>query len=246
MISVNTYDYSVYYGRYHDKSPDHNAREVASRAAWLAPLLPADKTARVVDVGCGYGHALLAVRKLGYQNISGLELSEQQAAQTRRNGLSVEVAKDTAHTLRARPQAYDCILLLDVLEHVPVSEQIDFLRACSLALKPEGRLILTVPNASAILSPRWRYNDYTHHSSFTEHSLHFVLRNAGFESVAVEKDRSPKRIPLRVWGRSWVPLFRKWLVRFLWRQVFLSEVPHEDVNAISFELNLRALARVPA
>ena len=243
---MNTYDYSIYYGRYHDHSPDHTTHEVASRAAWLAALLPADKTARVVDVGCGYGYAMLAVQKLGYQNISGLELSEQQAGQTRRNGLPVEVTEDTARTLRDQPQSCDCVLLLDVLEHVPVAEQIDFLRACSSALKPGGRLILTVPNASAILSPRWRYNDYTHHSSFTEHSLNFVLRNAGFESVVVEKDRSPRRIPLRVWRRSWIPLFRKWLVRFLWRQVFLSEMPHEDVSTVSFELNLRALARVAA
>ena len=243
---MNTYDYSIYYGRYHDNSPDHTRREVASSAAWLSALLPADKSARIVDVGCGFGYALLAMKKLGYENISGLELSEQQAGQTRRNGLLVEVTGDTVRTLRDHPQAYDCVLLLDVLEHVPVAEQIDFLRACSSSLKPGGRLLLTVPNASAILAPRWRYNDYTHHSSFTEHSLNFVLLNAGFESVVVEKDRSPKRIPLRIWRRSWLPLFRKWLVRFLWRQVFLSEMAHEDVNTISFELNLRALARVAA
>jgi SAM-dependent methyltransferase len=243
---MTAYDYSIYYGRYHDKAPEHTAREAASHSSWLGALLPSDKEARIVDVGCGYGYALLAMKKLGYHNISGLELSEQQADQTRRNGLLVEVTDDTTLTLLANPQSYDCILLLDVLEHVPVEAQIDFLRACASALKPGGRLILTVPNASAILSPRWRYNDYTHHSSFTEHSLHFVLLNAGFESVVVEKDRSPKCFPLRFWRRSWISLFRKWLVRFCWRQVFLCEVPHEDIDTISFELNLRALARVSA
>lgn len=243
---MNTYDYSIYYGRYHDGSTEHTAHEVASRVAWLAALLPPDKTARVVDVGCGYGYALLAVQRLGYQNISGLELSKEQAGQTRRNGLPVEVTEDTVRTLRDQPQAYDCVLLLDVLEHVPVAEQIDFLRACYFALKPGGSLILTVPNASSILSSRWRYNDYTHHSSFTEHSLNFVLLNAGFASVNIEKDRSPKQVPLRIWRGSWLRLFRRWLVRSLWRQVFLSEMPHEDVRNVSFDLNLRAIARVAA
>jgi 2-polyprenyl-3-methyl-5-hydroxy-6-metoxy-1,4-benzoquinol methylase len=241
---MTSYDYSIYYERYHDNSPQHADRAAASHASWLAALLPANKDARIMDVGCGYGYALLAVRTLGYANISGLELSEQQAEKARLNGLTIDVTGDTAQTLRERPGAYDCVLLLDVLEHVPVAEQIDFLRACASSLKPDGRLILTVPNASAVLSPRWRYNDYTHHSSFTEHSLYFVLKNAGFAFVEVEADRGAKRFPLRFWRRSWKGSLRQWLVRFFWRQVFLSEVPHEDIRTISFELNLRALARV--
>lgn len=241
---MTSYDYSIYYERYHDNSAQHAERAAASHAAWLGDLLPANKDARILDVGCGYGYALLATRKLGYHNISGLELSEQQAEKARLNDLIVEVTDNTARTLQEAPQSYDCVLLLDVLEHVPVEAQIDFLRACASSLRPGGRLILTVPNASSILSPRWRYNDYTHHSSFTEHSLHFVLRNAGFNSVEIEEDRSPKRFPLRFWRRSWIASFRRWLIRFCWRQIFLSEVPHENIDSISFELNLRALARV--
>ena len=245
-MNRTTYDYSLHYARFHVDSPQHTTQTAASLAWWLNAWLPDDKAARIIDVGCGHGYAMLAAKQLGYPNISGLELSEQQAQKARLNGLVVADTDDTVRSLHESPQSYECILLLDVLEHVPVPEQIDFLRACRTALKPGGRLILTVPNASATVAPRWRYIDYTHHSSFTEHSLNFVLLNAGFESVVLEKDRSPRRFPLRVWRRSWIALFRKWLVRFFWRQVFLAEVPHENIDTISFELNLRALARVPA
>ena len=58
---------------------------------------------------------------------------------------------DTAAWLRARPDRFAAILLLDVLEHVPRAAQFDLLAALHQALRPDGKLICSVPNANSTL-----------------------------------------------------------------------------------------------
>jgi SAM-dependent methyltransferase len=239
---MSSFDYSLYYGRYHDTSEAH-AQDVAH---WLAdiirPNLPAKRDIQVLDVGCGYGFALRAMRDLGFANLMGLEASPQQAARSIDAGFQVEVAGNSTDWLRQHPAQFGLVLLFDVLEHIPVVEQICFAEAIYRCLEPGGRLLLTVPNANALLASRWRYNDYTHYSSFTEYSLDFVLRNAGFTDIRINNSKGIGRFPRRIWRRSSWPALRKWLVRWCWLQVFQAEVPWEKVENISFELNLTALA----
>lgn len=196
------FDYSIYYRRFHDDSAASNERTAAWQAHFLAPLMPSSREARVLDIGCGFGHALMALQKLGFYNVMGVEASPEQAESASAKGFEVHVTSDTAGFLRDRIGSYDVGLLLDVLEHIPVAQQIDFLRACHDALAPGGRLILTVPNANSPLAARWRYNDYTHSSSFTEHSLFFVLRNARFDSVTIDAEKGIRRFPRCFWRRS--------------------------------------------
>ena len=239
---MNKYDYSVHYRRFHDESETH----AYIMADWLSCVIKSHlnlpKEARILDVGCGFGFALGALRKLGYENTLGLELSAEQADVARKAGHQVIVTEDSIGWLRSNPEQFDFVVLLDVLEHLPVVIQIDFLRALHTVLRPGGKVIITVPNANAILNARWRYIDYTHHSSFTEHSLFFVLRNAGFESIWIDSSKGLGRFSLRFWRRSFWPSVRRWIVRWCWLQVFKAEIPGQDVDDISFELNLTAVA----
>ena len=103
--------------------------------------------------------------------------------------------------------------------------------------------MLTVPNANSILASRWLYNDYTHYSSFTEHSLAFVLKNACFANIWLDNAKGVGPFPKwalrkrRHWG-----LLRKWLVRWCWLQVFKAEQGYEPIENICFELNITAVA----
>jgi SAM-dependent methyltransferase len=208
----------------------------------LRSVLPDDKTLSILDIGCGYGFALRALRMSGYTNIMGVEVSEEQAERSRRAGFHVEVCPDTIEWLHKRDNLYSVIILFDVLEHVPVPEQIDFLRAIHRSLRANGRLILTVPNANSVLASRWRYIDYTHHSSFTEHSLFFVLKNAGFDGIEIDNSKGIGRMPRRLWRADTRAAFRRWFVRWCWLQVFAAEIPWERIEDISFDLNLKAVA----
>jgi SAM-dependent methyltransferase len=123
------------------------------------------------------------------EHIEGVEVSSQQAERARRSGLNVSVVENTRDRLDARPGHFSAILLLGVLEHVAGPLQIPLLRSIFRSLRPDGRVIVQVPNANAILASRWRYNDPTHYCSFTEHSLYFVLRNAGFENIQINAEK---------------------------------------------------------
>ena len=235
-------DYSIYYGRFHDDTEEHAENMAVSMKSMLEPSVPVDRESPILDIGCGYGFALRALRHLGFTQLKGLEISPQQAERCRKAGFEVEVADDTIPWLKENAGQFAFVVLLDVLEHVPVASQIEFARAVHGVLKPGGKLILTVPNANAILSARWRYNDYTHHSSFTEHTLYFVLKNAGFDVIQIDAEKGIGPFPRRLWKRSAWPAIRKWIVRWCWLQVFKAELSWEKLDQISFELNLKATA----
>jgi len=236
-------DYSIYYSRFHDDSEKH-AEEMADwTKSILEAVVPEDPEAEILDIGCGFGFALRALKKLGFNNITGVESSQNQAKRCLKAGFNVHVTENTIDWLKHNSDKYSFVLLLDVLEHISVSSQIDFLRAVHGTLKPGGKLFLTVPNANAILSNRWLHNDFTHYSSFTEHSLFFVLKNSGFTSIQIDAEKGLGKFPKDIWRRSTWPLVRKWIVRWCWLQVFKAELPWEKINNISFELNLKATAK---
>jgi 2-polyprenyl-3-methyl-5-hydroxy-6-metoxy-1,4-benzoquinol methylase len=240
-MTQSTYDYSIYYGRFHDDSDEHAEEAAVWVRKILEPHMPADRSMPVIDIGCGYGFALRALRNLGFKNLMGVEVSPEQAERCRKAGFEIVTTEDTIAWLNQNPGRFGHANLLDVLEHVPVPLQIDFMRAVRTALRPGGKVLLTVPNANAILFGRWRYNDYTHFSSFTEHSIYFVLKNAGFETVWTDASKGIGRFPRRLWRRSAWPNARKWIVRWCWLQVFKAEIPYERLEDISFELNLVAV-----
>jgi len=239
---VSVYDYSIYYRRFHDDSEEHAEAMARHMSSIIAADLPDDRGCAVLDVGCGFGFALRALQSLGFRDIQGIERSPEQALVCESAGLPVKVCDDSTAWLMSHPSAFDCVLLLDVLEHVPRAQQIALLRAIHCSLRPGGRLIVTTPNANSILASRWLYNDYTHHSNFTEHSLHFVLANACFESIRLDNSKGIGRFPRRLWRKSSWASARKWIVRWCWLQVFKAEMPWENIDEISFELNLKAVA----
>lgn len=211
-------------------------------ARLLEPHVPEDLSSPVLDIGCGFGFTLRALSQLGCRNLVGVECSEEQAAIARQAGFHVALTDNTPAWLLENPCRFSLVVLFDVLEHVPVGCQIDFLRAIHAALAPRGTLVLTVPNANAILASRWRYIDYTHLASFTEHSLHFVLRNAGFEKIEMANNKGLGPMPWRLWHSRARVRFRRWLVRWCWLQVFKAELGWEKLDAISFDLNLKTVA----
>jgi SAM-dependent methyltransferase len=239
---MSNYDYSIHYSRFHDETHDHAERMAEWQLHLLKRYSPQDRDLPVLDIGCGYGFGMRALRHLGFSSIEGVELSSEQARVAVKAGFQVHLTEDTEKFLLDRPGKYGFIVLMDVLEHLPVERQIDLLRAIHGALLPSGRLFMTVPNANSPLASRWRYIDFTHYSSFTEHTVQFVLRNAGFSEVKVCAEKGIGRFPRRFWLKSERASVRKWIVRWCWLQVFKCEIPWEKIEDISFELNLNVQA----
>lgn len=178
-------DYTVYYSKWHPPTQEHRD----SMAIFYAKLLKAHlgdlSGLSILDVGCGMGFAMLACKALGCNSAQGIDIDRGQYELALANGLEVTHTADPLIFLENHQEEYDLLLCMDVIEHIDVSAQLQFCQAMRSAIKPQGRLLCTVPNANSSFASRWRYNDWTHRSSFTEHSLEFLLVNAGFQKPRV-------------------------------------------------------------
>lgn len=100
---------------------------------------------KVLDIGCGFGHFASYVDSTKYV---GLELHEKAADYARNNGLQVVSQTIQEHAILHVGQ-YDVICAFQVLEHV--SDPRTFIMSCYECLKPNGLLVLSVPNADSFV-----------------------------------------------------------------------------------------------
>ncbi|MDA8115971.1 MAG: class I SAM-dependent methyltransferase [Actinomycetota bacterium] len=146
----------------------------------ITPLLPADRSAEVVELGCGYGRNLLALRECGYQRVLGVDVSEEEVRYAKDVlGLEGVILADCFEFLTGLGRVVDAVLLIDFLEHLEEEESIRLLEGARTVLKIGGTLLIQAPNGAAPLSP-WRYADITHKRAYTPQSLAQSLTLAGF------------------------------------------------------------------
>lgn len=153
------------------------------RAATLRRLM---SPGRVLDIGCGRGWTLAALRDAGWQ-VEGVELNDA-AARHAREVLQLNVACDGFDPSRYEERQFDAIILWHVLEHL--RDVRDTLEACARLLKPGGMLVVAVPNFSS-WQARWsRYAWFhldlpRHYSHFSSEWLQQALDDLGFGIVLV-------------------------------------------------------------
>lgn len=123
--------------------------------------LPADPEIEILDVGCGGGQMLEALRLLGYRRGEGVDRSESQVEKAQTAGLNVSCG-NALEFLRGQRNRWDLILAIDLLEHLRKDEAMDFLSLARESLRPGGRLIVQMPNPDALAGMRVRYGDLTH------------------------------------------------------------------------------------
>ncbi len=151
--------------------------------AVLAPVLRAMTTParplRVLDVGCGPGNTLRRLAPFG--RTFGAEYSEVGLSVARRRGLQRLVAADSVR-LPFSPGTMDCVLALDVIEHV--QDDVAALREAHRLLRPGGVLLVSVPAFMSL----WRSHDelYGHHRRYSKARLLAAVAAAGFETERCE------------------------------------------------------------
>lgn len=241
-MSMDEIDYSIQYRKWHDDSIRHYEDSYNYYKRIFSNLLPEDKDIKILDVGCGFGLAIYSLKKMGYKHVKGIDISRQLVEVCHKNNLDVELVEDSTEWLNKHPCEFDVIIFLDVLEHIPPEKHLIFLKSIYKSLKQNGMIICTTPNANSTFSSRWIYNDWTHYTSFTEHSLDFILRNSGFKDVQIKevefitKPRYP--IILRKSVLHWI-LFK--IIRFFRRLEAIAELGEEG-KTIPLSLNLLAVA----
>jgi 2-polyprenyl-3-methyl-5-hydroxy-6-metoxy-1,4-benzoquinol methylase len=193
----------------------------------------------ILDLGCGYGRLLLTLERLGYHNLRGVDVSEEQVRLAGELGLPCVTRNDALSFVRGIPEGeVDVVFALDVLEHLPKESLIDLVSAVYRALKPGGRFLIHVPNGQAIFSGSIVYGDLTHQTAFTQTSMRQLLRVCGFDQISCFEDQPIVHGP--------ISLFRNlaWrVIRLAFAFIYLVETAS---SSILLSQNFMAMATKPA
>ena len=107
----------------------------------------------LIDVGCGNGNKIKLAEQLGWQ-ARGIELDAAAVKAAVAQGLQVELG---GFELLANYEGQvDCLVCSHVLEHV--HQPLRMIELLLAALKPEGVLLLSLPNAASFLRHHYREN----------------------------------------------------------------------------------------
>lgn len=111
---------------------------------------------RFLDLGVGVGGVLAEVERLG--DATGMDCSDIAIAYASERTNARLVKGEVPWDLANLDGNYDCVLMLDLLEHL--DDDLDSLRQIPGLLAPRGILVLTVPAYQWLYSPR---DVYHHH-----------------------------------------------------------------------------------
>ena len=146
--------------------------------------LPKNRNAKILDLGCGYGTFLNALRSLGYKNLYGVEIGKEQSEFLKDKGFKI-YQLDILDFLKTSNQTFDCITLFDVLEHFKKDEIVAMIPLLKSRLAGGGVIIVRGPNGEAIFKGSIMYSDFTHETFFTKRSLIQLFKTFGFNDVNV-------------------------------------------------------------
>jgi len=104
--------------------------------------------AQVLDVGCGGGILAESMAQKG-ATVTGIDMAESPLAVARlhqaESGTSVDYLQSTAEALaESRPQEFDVVTCLEMLEHVPSPAAV--VDACARLVKPGGDVFFSTIN----------------------------------------------------------------------------------------------------
>lgn len=146
------------------------------------PLLVGHSRGKVLDVGCGTGHFLAAMKKYGHWETVGIDPSEE-AIRFAKEVLHVEAYVGRAEEIHLPDHTFDAVTMWDTLEHLhdPRSALMEVQRI----LKPRGQLLLRVPSLDSLdahlFGPHWAGLDIPRHLTvFSRKTLSRLLVETGF------------------------------------------------------------------
>ena len=153
-------------------------------SAWYRKFLPANKNAKILDLGCGMGHFLHFLQIEGYTNYWGIDKSPA-LVHFIQNNVTTRVSVADVFDYLKYSGVFDVIAANDFIEHISKSETLNLLTSIYDSLDSSGLLLVKTPNMSNPFGLRFRYQDYTHEQGFTEESLRYILRTSGFKEIQV-------------------------------------------------------------
>ena len=141
----------------------------------------------VLDVGCGRGEFLDALRERGIA-AKGVDLDKGMVARCREKGHDVESADAGAYLARQDDGSVPGIFTAQVIEHLPPEALSGLLSLIEAKLEPGGTAVLETVNPHSASAMKAFWTDPTHHHPLFPEVTLALCRLAGFESGRVTFD----------------------------------------------------------
>ena len=135
------------------------------------------KEGQIVDLGCGEGALLLALKRAGKKQILGVDSNEELLGIARTFDVPL-VENDIWEYLKSETLRQAVYFYLDVMEHVSLEQNLELMRRLPVC----SRLIIQTPYTESVLGHRfysswpdrsqWLRQDDTLKDSFTDYSAH--------------------------------------------------------------------------
>lgn len=177
----------------------------------ILPTLNGSET--VLEIGSGFG-AFLALLKSNGINAEGIELNPEALTICKKEGLYVHDELINAFALK-NTEKYDVVCYFQVLEHI--TQVHDFIKDSLLALKPNGKLIIGVPNNNPFLFVNDKYHTLNlppHHAGlWSKKSLKSLEQIFNIELVSLQYEPLEKTYGdfLKVYIKYSNPTYSKFL-----------------------------------
>jgi O-antigen biosynthesis protein len=169
--------------RYATSEPTGARRELLERVT---------SRATVLDIGCWSGSMGAFLIRHRNAQVDGVEPDQLMAAEAHRHYRHVWVSQIETileHLVSEQEGSYDCLLFLDVLEHLANPEEV--LRRSRRLLRPGGMALVSIPNVAHwslrvdLARGRWTYRengllDRTHLQFFTQLTAAELMVAAGW------------------------------------------------------------------
>jgi SAM-dependent methyltransferase len=161
--------------------------DIARRVEEYLPLLTAH--ADVVDIGCGRGELLEALRARGVA-ARGIDSNQAMVEICRARGLEAEQADALSFLRRQEAGGLGGLVAIQVVEHFAPDYLMAVLAAAYAALRPGAPLVLETINPACWMAFFETYiRDPTHQQPLHPETLKYLVQASGFSQVDVQYRR---------------------------------------------------------
>ena len=141
-----------------------------------------NKNIKILEIGCGDGSFLEYLKSIGYTDLCGVTLNQENVRRCKKRGIDCIYAD--MHELDIKSKSYDLIWCSETFEHSIAP----FAVICEMnrILKSNGYAIILMPNPETWVS--WT----AHYSALYPEQMHNLFLKSGFKqvhySIDIEKD----------------------------------------------------------
>lgn len=152
---------------------------------------------KILDIGCGAGFIGEKLRK-NKNKVYGIDTSPKCLKKASEKGITCKQCDIEDEKIPFK-EKFDVVIAAEIIEHVIDTDS--FLQKIKTSLKPDGKLIITTPNAASlgrrillllgknpILEYRAGGDNAGHLRYFTKHTLKQLLKENGYKIIKFESD----------------------------------------------------------